>query len=456
MYRESTNPPNSTGLAPLCFVLMPFGQKAGADGVVIDFDKVYSALIAPAIVSANLEPIRADQEITGGIIHKAMFERLILCRYAIADLTLANANVFYELGVRHAFRPATTVQLIAEGSRLPFDVQMQRTLPYRLGKDGSPDPAGVEATQKAIAAFLLAARDGVQDSPIFQLLDKLPPPHVDHLKTDLFRDQVQYSETMKSRLAAARKTGPDAVRDIEREIANLPDCDNGVLIDIFLSYRATKAWSNMVALAGRMPPPLAQTALVREQVAFALNRLGQSEDAEGVLRKLIDERGASSETYGLLGRIYKDRWEKASKGGPAPVAREYLAQAIQAYLNGFEADWRDAYPGVNAVTLMELSDPPDERRLKILPVVRYAVEQKIAKGKPDYWDYATLLELAVLSMDEAEAGKWLGKALVSVREKWEPESTCRNLRLIRESREKRGVLPPWLMEVEELLLSRAK
>lgn len=453
MIRE-TKPAPTAGSAPLCFVLMPFGQKPAPDGSIVDFDKVYANLIAPAIVAAKLEPIRADQETTGGIIHKAMFERLILCPFAIADLTLANANVFYELGVRHAFRPATTVQLFAEGSRLPFDVQMLRTIPYHLGKDGAPDPIALDASQKAIVTFLQQARDGSNDSPIFQLLDKLAAPNVDHLKTDVFREQVQYSETMKSRLAAARKAGPDAVRAVEEDISDLAAIDSGVLIDILLSYRATKAWADMVAFAGRIPAPLTQTVLVREQVAFALNRLGQSEDAEGVLRKLLEERGPSSETYGLLGRVYKDRWEKALK--QTLIAREYLAQAIDAYLKGFEADWRDAYPGINAVTLMELADPPDERRLKIAPVVRYAVEQKIAKGNPDYWDYATLVELAVLTMDEAEAGKWLGKALISVREKWEPETTCRNLRLIRESREKKGVLPPWLLEVENLLLSRAK
>jgi hypothetical protein len=80
--------------APLCFVLMPFGKKASSDGSVIDFDKVYSNLISPAICQAKLEPIRADQETTGGIIHKPMFERLILCPFAVADLTTANANVY--------------------------------------------------------------------------------------------------------------------------------------------------------------------------------------------------------------------------------------------------------------------------------------------------------------------------------------------------------------------------
>ena len=81
---------------PLCFVLMPFGTKKDFAGATVNFDAVYEKLIAPAILDAELDPIRADEEIVGGIIHKPMFERLILCQYAVADLTTANANVFYE------------------------------------------------------------------------------------------------------------------------------------------------------------------------------------------------------------------------------------------------------------------------------------------------------------------------------------------------------------------------
>src|SRR5919205_4687135 len=128
---------------PLCFVLMPFGKKPDAAGSLIDFDAVYSDLIRPAIEEAELEAIRADEEMTGGIIHKPMFERLILCEFAVADLTTANANVFYELGVRHAVRPWSTVLLFAEGgTQLPFDVAPLRAIPYRLRADGKPaDPA---------------------------------------------------------------------------------------------------------------------------------------------------------------------------------------------------------------------------------------------------------------------------------------------------------------------------
>ena len=87
-------PASTAGAAPLCFILMPFGKKTGPDGTIVDFNRVYEELIGPAARKAHLEPIRADEETTGGIIHKAMFERLILCPFAIADLTQANANVF--------------------------------------------------------------------------------------------------------------------------------------------------------------------------------------------------------------------------------------------------------------------------------------------------------------------------------------------------------------------------
>ena len=99
----------------------------------------------------------------------------------------------------------------------------------------------------------------------------------------------------------------------------------------------------------------------------------------------------------LLGRIYKDRWDLAKKEG-LPEARALLKSAIDTYLAGFEADWRDAYPGINAVTLMEMMPKPDPRQAEILPVVRYSAARKAAKN-PDYWDHATLLELAVLARD---------------------------------------------------------
>lgn len=436
---------------PLCFVLMPFGRKPDAAGAVVDFDAVYQNLIAPAINDAGLEPLRADEEMTGGIIHKPMFERLILCEYAVADLTTANANVFYELGLRHAVRPWSTVLLFSKGgSQLPFDVAPLRALPYQLGPDGTP--IDVNATQRALTERLTEARrlaldKPAADSPIYQLVEDYP--NVSHEKTDVFREQVRYSAEQKRRLAGAREQGLDAVRALETELGSLSELEAGVVIDLFLSYRAVKGWQEMVDLIGKMPRPLASTVMVQEQLALALNRLGKRAEAERVLTELLERRGPSSETYGLLGRVYKDRWEEALTKGDGARARGLLDQAINAYLKGFETDWRDAYPGINAVTLMELKDPPDPRRERLLPVVSYAVERRMTAGQPDYWDYATQLELAVLGRGEQAALDALGNALAAVREKWEPETTLRNLRLIRQARERRQeTMPDWVKEVE--------
>ena len=196
----------------------------------------------------------------------------------------------------------------------------------------------------------------------------------------------------------------------------------------------------MIELVRRMPPVLAATVLVQEQLGLALNRAGRGEEAEKVLRDVIYRRGPSSETLGILGRVYKDRWEEELKAGNAIEAEGFLEKAIDTYLQGFEADWRDAFPGINAATLMEIREPGSPDVKALVPVIRYAVERKIARGAVDYWDYATLLELAVLERDSNRASRELAAAWAERHkmDKWSPESTAANLNDIAEARETRG------------------
>lgn len=442
---------------PLCFVLMPFGKKPDATGDIVDFDEVFGQIIKPAIENAGLECLRADEEMTGGIIHKPMFERLILCEYAVADLTTANANVFYELGLRHAVRPWSTVLIFADGERLPFDVGLLRALPYKLSGGLPKDAvADVTALSEKLKAAIKAADENetsFTDSPLYQLVENYP--NVQHEKTDVFRERIQYSNEIKDKLSVARRKNIEAIHEVEKGLDSLKELESAAIIDLFLSYRAVKGWQEMIDLVEKMPKPLAATVLVQEQFALALNRVGRGEEAETVLLKLLKKRGESSETLGILGRVYKDRWEQAKKDGKEFFAKGIIEKAIETYLKGFDSDFRDAYPGINAVTLMEVKEPPDPRRERILPVVTYAVEQRIKNGTPDYWDYATLLELAVLRKDIEQAMEYTAKALSEIREVWEPETTIRNLRLIREARKKREENVEWIMEIESALSEKA-
>lgn len=440
-------------LSPLCFIVMPLGKKKGATGRTIDFDAVYERLVVPAVQAAGLEPVRADDGRSGGILQKQTFERLMLCEYVVADLTTANAGVFYELGIRHAVKPHATIAILAsKSSQLPFDLDQLQAVRYRISAQGMPEH---EAKYRALLTErLIAARQSPFDSPVFQLVPNYP--EVDRSNTGVFREKLLFASELKHRLALARRIGGEAVREVETRIGNLAEAEAGVVIELFLSYRAVNWWSEMIELVRRMPPVLAATVLVQEQLGLALNRAGRGEEAEKVLRDVISRRGPSSETYGMLGRVLKDRWEAALHAGAKAAAKELLDRAADAYLKGFESDWRDAYPGVNTVSLMELKEPPDPRRREILPVVYYAVEQRIRSAAADYWDYAALLELTVLAKDEAKGIDALGRSLAWVRASWEPKTTARNLRLIREARERREEeSPAWALLAENELLQAA-
>src|SRR4051794_34364104 len=178
---------------------MPFGISPNAMGGSFDFDAVYRELFAPAIREAELEALRADEEIVGGLIHKPMLERLVLTDYAVVDLTTANANVFYTLGVRHAVRPFTTVLVSADTGRAPFDFAPDCVRAYKVDAQGRP--ADVEGDRGALAAALRDARAASCDRPVFQLIDDLPHPEIDRLKTDIFRERAAYSAAVEGKLA---------------------------------------------------------------------------------------------------------------------------------------------------------------------------------------------------------------------------------------------------------------
>ncbi|KJU84534.1 hypothetical protein MBAV_003279 [Candidatus Magnetobacterium bavaricum] len=432
---------------------MPFDKKRTASGRLIDFNTVYNDLISEAIKEAGMEPLRADEELTGGTIHKPMYERLIFCEYAVADLTTANANVFYELGVRHAVRCCSTILIFAEGSgRLPFDVAPLRAIPYRLNDRGVIED--IITTKSKLVRCLVESKKASTDSPIYQLVDNYP--NVDHEKMDFLSKCVHYSSDIENRLSAATKDGVDALRSIEDEIFSIKNVDSGIMIALFLSYREIKAWDEMISLVKKMSPQLAATAMVQEQYAFALNRIGKREEAKYVLIDLIGNRGPTSETYGLLGRVYKDQWEDALTMGEAKKAEGYLKKAIKAYRDGFETDWRDFYPGINAITLMEIQEHPDEYRKELIPIVTYTVQRLLATSKPDYWTYATFIELQVLAGKKVQAFEALSDALTVKSESFELMTTLRNLRLISNARKQRGEDISWYREIEEALFTSAK
>ena len=302
-------------LRAICFVDMPFGKKPDlASGVTVDFDQIYETGIKPAIEAAGLEPVRGDQERTGGIIHVPMFGRLLLSDFVIADLTLSNPNVFYELGIRHTARPFTTVPVFAAIHPIPFDVALVRAIPYTL-VDGKLADEGAAALKAALGTRLDEAIRGAatQDSPIYQLIPSFPQVQLPHEITEIFQDQVRHSDEFRKLLADARAKASDkertaALRDIRDSLGDLRATQGTALVDLMLSFRDVSAWDDMVKLTEQFPDGLKSNVLVRQQRALALNRRnqpGDREEAQAILEKLVKEKGADPETLGILGRLHK-------------------------------------------------------------------------------------------------------------------------------------------------------
>lgn len=423
---------------------MPYHVTRDNDGQIIDFAAVYDRLIAPSIVAAGMTPLRADEDPQSrGVFQKSMFERLVLCEFAVGDLSSGNPNVYYELGVRHALRPYSTILLFRDGFDLPLDIAHDAALKYGVNAEGKP--LRLDATREKLISRLRSARDAEIDSPVYQLVTGLPVPELDHERIDSFRQHAERDEQLRQRLEDAAREGLQPLRTVEATLGPLSDLELRTAMSLLVAYRSASAYEDLVRVIEGLAKPLSRVELVRQQYAWALNRCGRDRQAERVATDLATSR-PSSETYGLLGRIYKDRWDREASESRR---RGLLGRAIEVYLKGFETDWRDPYPGLNAITLMALRTPPDPRLEHLLPIVAYARDRRLARTdrEPDYWDHATDLGLAVLSRDKAGARHASERALALTQDRFEPETTARDLGWVADARAANGEDVEWVREI---------
>ena len=152
-----------------CFVIMPFGQKEDLNGKLIDFDKIYLDFIKDVVADLGMECVRCDEIAEAGSIHSKMFEHIYEADVAVVDTTALNANVFYELGIRHALNKHVTILMRQPGTKTPFNIQGYQMLDY--------DPENIENVGKAKLKIEEFIKNGlakqVIDSPVYGALDNL-------------------------------------------------------------------------------------------------------------------------------------------------------------------------------------------------------------------------------------------------------------------------------------------
>lgn len=428
---------------PLIFVAMPFGKKRDPQtSVTIDFDAIYRNGIQPAIAGLDVDMIRADEERGGGVVHVPMFERLLVAEIAIVDVTIENANVFYELGVRHTARPQSTIVIRARGAQMPFDIKLIRAVTYEL-EEGVLSDASATALQRALrdrlAEALRETLDDRVDSPVFQMIPSLTRVSLDQAVCETFRQRARQTNELRDRLAVARymdaQAAIDEIRSIEHRLGEITSLNAECAIDVLLSYRDVHAWDEMIGLVDRFPEGLARNVKVREQYGLALNRRNRGADrhkALAVLTAVVKECGDNPETCGLIGRLYKDSYKESGEAGDRLQARGNLQTAISWYRRGFNADPRDVFPGINLALLLVLegSEASLKELARVAAVLSFALARQQALNSNDYWTLATVLVAALLDNDWDTADRALGLAFAAQPTLMQLQTTHNDLQLI--------------------------
>ena len=419
-------------LRPICFMVMPFGTKeTGASAPHpprVDFDALWHDAIAPALESMGYRAVRADQD-TGAVIVKEMLERLFFSHLVVADISIANANAYYEIGVRHAAREDNCVLIAADWAKPVFDLQQIRRIGYPLPQEK------VDAdTARAIRAVLTKAIPEVRAgrSPVHSLIGGYPQVPPNSRRAQELADQLEAFEMLRARMLAIRNM-PREERDAAAEAflaENPPACIglDTTAIEIFRFVRDVLGdWSRTAQFIDGLPETIRKSAYLREQRALAQSYLGSHTDAIAALEALIQTFGDSGERSGLIGGRYKKLYNASVKAGKPD--RRMLDRAIEAYQRGMLLDLNDYYCSCNLPALYrERGDDQDEQQAEAAAAVaRLACERARQRGSADEWLKPTLLGLVF-----AEHNHPLSRALTREVERegadaWKLDSTLSDL-----------------------------
>ncbi len=381
------------------FIIRPFGKKKDGKGNEIDFDKVANELISPALAAVGAEGRETLDIVQSGNIRVDMFRRLLTADLVVADLSIHNANVFYELGIRHALRDHGTLMLRSDGDAFPFDLQTDRYLTYDRADPKASLPQLIHSLQaiknEAVKSYT------VKDSPVFASLPKLTEPDPSQFNPipQDFGEDVE-------RAVAGKQAGDLAllsyeVRGLEWELQGLRTV-GAAQFNIKSLAGAKLTWENVLAL-----DPLDLEANIRLGTIYErLDDLVQSTQAlERALLNPAISPNQRAEAHSLIGRNFKTHWRDEWESRPpeeraaAALRSPYLQNAFKNYKSAFEQDLDHFYSGLNALAMLKIM----LALAQLLPDVwaeQFLNDKKAAAQLEEYEDLAPMLVAAVqLSLD---------------------------------------------------------
>jgi tetratricopeptide (TPR) repeat protein len=443
-------------MKPICFMVMPYGKrKTNSSGKElpseIDFDALWNKAFYP-VLSLQYEPVRADQDL-GALIIKEMIERLVIADLVVADVTLPNANVYYEVGIRHAAKRNRCVLVAAEGSRQLFDIKQMPQLRYPL-KEGTIKRETSAAIRRTLKKTLGAFVQG--ESPVFQSVPGYPAK-VKMKEATSFREYARKMMQFQSRTRAVY-VAPSAGRrkaatKLLRDYAQVAGSDAGIALELLYVVRDCVGWKETIDYIDNLPADILNHPTVQEQYCLAKSKIGDHESAIGALETLLGEYGETSERHGLLGGRYRRLFDEAKNKSEK---REYLDKAIHHYQRGMEVDLNDYYPSCNLPRLYRLRNKKGDEELarRAAAVSIVACRRALVRDPQDDWLRPTLIGAAFDDGNVAEARRLVEEIRREGASKWKLGTTIETLKmsisLQKDEKVKRG-LRQVLKELRNLL-----
>jgi tetratricopeptide (TPR) repeat protein len=354
--------PSEVKMGIRAFIVRPFGEKEDRNKVKINFDKVEAELIRPALARMGIQGGTTGEVVRAGNIREDMFQLLLTADLVVADVSIDNANVFYELGIRQALRDKWTVLLRCKADKFPFDLSTDRYLEYN-----QDDPA---ASLDALVATLNATINGnVKDSPVFKLLPELQVQ--DHRRflpvPPEFREEVE------------RALRDQAIGDLEllaEEARDFQWVGEGLrLVGRALFKLKTYATARRVWEAVRKCFPGDLEA--DQRLATVYQRLGDLSESDLAVERALQREGLSNsdraEIRSLRASNIKTRWRKDwEQFSPEEQRRGalrsgFLLQSLQEYEAAFAEDLNHYYSGINALAMN-------------------VIQIKLAEAMPEIWE----------------------------------------------------------------------
>jgi hypothetical protein len=415
---------------PVCFMVMPFGKKltnAETDKAPsqIDFDLLWDKVLRPMIEDdLKYIPIRADQD-AGSLIIQAMIEQLAISDLVIADLTIPNANVYYEVGVRHAAQGC--VLIAADWSKPLFDVSQMRRVKYPLS-DGTISDETAAAVKKALESGI--KRSIGDTSPVFQAIPGFPD-YVEPSQLQSFRDVACRLAAFQSEVSVARGLPPaaasDRVKDLIRIYAEDAFTVPSIALDLTHLLRDTRQWDAALKFIDDLSPRVREMPKIREQRALLLGKLGRHVQAISELETLIRTDGDTSERIGLIGGQYKTLHDSATDEESKSV---HLNKTVTSYEHAMILDLNDYYSSSNLPRLYRdrRLDGDEKKAVTSANVAMLACERSHRRNPDDPRAALTLLGAAFDAGDISSATRLLGEISRVIAAPFYVQSTIRDLR----------------------------